>query len=102
MRPHTLELTDQQRAELERIRDRDHRAYMRECAAALLKVAAGYSARHVAMHGLNKPRQADTVYRWLSKYNSGGLQALVHKPRGHRGFSPSAGRSPARTHPSTS
>lgn len=102
MRHHTLELTDQQRTELERTRNRDHRAYLRECAGALLKVADGQSARQVALHGLNKPRQADTVYRWLSKYKSGGIQALVHKERGHRGFSPSGGRTTKGSDPPTS
>ncbi|MFL5733170.1 MAG: helix-turn-helix domain-containing protein [Chloroflexia bacterium] len=97
----TVDLTDQQRVELVRTRDRDHRAYLRECAAALLKVADGQSARQVALSGLNKPRQADTVYRWLSKYKSGGIAALVHKQRGHRGFSPSAGGSAKRTDPPT-
>src|SRR4051812_27384956 len=101
MRQHTLELSEQQRIELERIRDRDHRAYLRECAAALLKVADGQSARQVAHNGLNKSRQADTVYRWLIKYNSGGIAALVHKQRGHRGFSPSAGRATAGADPTT-
>src|SRR5215213_4335738 len=102
MRQRTLELTDQQRAELERTRDRDPRPYLRECAAALLKVAQGQSARQVAISGLNKPRPPDTVYRWLSKYNKGGIQALVHKQRGHRGFCPSAGRTTEGTDPSTS
>ena len=64
---------------------------MRECAAALLKVARGECARQVALHGLGRPRKADTVYLWLDKYEEGGLKALEHRPRGHRGFSPSAG-----------
>ena len=92
MRQLTLELSTEQRAELERTRDRDHRAYMRECAAALLKVADGQSAHQVANHALNNKRQADTLYRWIRKYKSDGLAGLVHKQRGHRGFSPSAGR----------
>jgi transposase len=66
---------------------------MREYAAALLKIADGQSANYVAQHGLNHKRDPDTLYRWLSKYKQGGLSALVHKQRGHRGFSPSRGRS---------
>src|SRR4051812_43262451 len=89
----TLDLNEQQRKELEHVRDRDPRAYLRECAAALLKISDGLSPHHIAKHSLNKPRHADTVYRWLTKYNHGGLEALIHKPRGHRGFSPSRGRS---------
>ncbi len=102
MRQLTLSLNEQQRQELEQVRDRDSRAYLRECAAALLKIAEGQSPHQVAKQGLNKRRQADTVYRWLRKYNSGGLAALVHKPRGHRGFSPSRGRSTEGTDPPSS
>jgi transposase len=75
---------------------------MREYASALLKIADGLSANHVAQHGLYKKRDPDTLYRWLNKYKAGGLQALVHKQRGHRGFSPSRGRSVEGTDPPTS
>jgi hypothetical protein len=75
---------------------------MREYAAALLKIAEGQSANHVAQYGLNHRRDPDTLYRWLSKYKGGGLQALVHKQRGHRGFSPSRGRRVEATDPSAS
>ena len=102
MRQHSLELSQEARQELERTRDRDKRAYMREYAAALLKIADGQSANQVAQYGLNKRRDPDTLYRWLTKYKQGGLQALVHKERGHRGFSPSRGRSPEGTDPPTS
>lgn len=91
MRRRTLDLDPDRRAELERARDRDPRAYLRERAAALLKVADGQPARRVALHGLNRHRKPDTVYGWLGRYESRGLAGLVHKPRGHRGFPPSAG-----------
>ena len=45
MHQHTLELKADQRRELERTRDRDKRAYMREYAAALLKIADGLLER---------------------------------------------------------
>jgi Helix-turn-helix domain len=90
MRRRELPLSLEQRSELQRVRDTDRRAYLRECAAALLKIADGASAHWVANYGLHKPRPADTVYRWLDKYLAGGLENLVHRPRGHRGFSPSA------------
>src|SRR5436309_9772483 len=92
MKQHILQLSSEQRAELEHTRDRDKRAYMREYATALLKIADGQSANHVAQFVLHKKRDPDTLYRWLAKYTEGGLAALVHKKRGHRGFSPSAGR----------
>jgi hypothetical protein len=88
----TLTLTEAQRAELRQTRDHDRRPYLREMAGALLKIADGHSPCWVAQHGLLRRRAPDTVYRWLNQYLAGGLAALVHKPRGHRGFSPSASR----------
>mgnify|MGYP003288935070 CR=1 FL=1 len=92
MKQRSLEVSQEQRKELQHTRNRDHRAYMRECAAALLKIADGQSANSVAQFGLHHKRDPDTLYRWLNKYLSGGLQALVHKPSARRGFSPSARR----------
>jgi hypothetical protein len=92
MRPRTLTLTPAQRADLERTRGRDRRPYLRERAAAVLKVAAGSTARQVALHGLPTARKPETLYRWLDAYERRGLAGLVQRPRGHRGFSPSAGR----------
>ena len=88
-----LALTEGQRRELERARDRDPRPYLRERAAALLRVAAGESPHAVALGGLGllRPRKPDTVYEWLRRYRAGGAAGLVARPRGHRGFSPSGG-----------
>ena len=94
MRARTLTLTPEQRAELETARAHDRRPYLRERAAALLKVADGWSGRRVAVHGLLTRRKPDTLYRWLDAYQRGGLSGLVQRPRGHRGFSPSARRGP--------
>lgn len=95
MQQRTLRLTAEQRTELERTRDRDHRAYLREIAAALLKIADGMAPYAVARHGLYKRRQPDTVYRWLNAYQRQGLAGVIHRPRGHRGISPPAGRGAA-------
>ena len=84
----TLALTAVQRTELEQTRDHDRRPYLRECAAALLKIADGATAHQVARHGLHKPRDPDTVSRWLTVYQTAGLAGLVHRQRGHRGRSP--------------
>ena len=86
-----LTLSDAQRRELEHTRDHDRRPYLRERAAALLKIAQGQTAHHVARSGLHKPRDPDTLYAWLDRYEHGGLPGLVQRPRGDRGFSPSAG-----------
>jgi Helix-turn-helix domain len=88
MHPRTLVLTPAQYAELVWTRDHDRRAYLRERAAALLKVAAGQTAHHVARHGLHKPRDPDTLYRWLDVYAQDGLAGLVHRPRRSRGLDP--------------
>src|SRR5215208_2962408 len=81
----TLELTDEQRAELERYRDHDGRPYVRERCAALLKVAAHRSPHWVARHGLLKPRDPDTVYGWLTGYQRTGVAGLIaHRHGGAR------------------
>ena len=90
MRPKTLELTVEQRAELVRTRDRDRRPYLREIAAALVKVADGQTARHVALTGLGKSRKPDTVTGWVDRYAANGLAGVIHRPRRKPGISPPA------------
>jgi hypothetical protein len=51
-----LNLTIEQQAGLESLQDREARPYVRERAAALLKIAAGQSGLQVATRGLLKPR----------------------------------------------
>ncbi len=99
MHQRSVTLTAAQRAELEQVRDRDRRAYLRECAAAILKIADGQSAHAVARAGLLKRRKPDTVYTWLNKFARQGIAGLVHLPSGHRGFSPSGGRTTRRDGP---
>ena|SRR5688500_1480216 len=91
MRPRTLALTAEARGALEHARDREGRAYLRERAAALLKIADGQTIPRVAAAGLHRPRTPKTVRGWLNAYRDGGLAGLVQRERGHRGFSPSAG-----------
>lgn len=52
--------------------------YVRERAAALLKIDQGQSARQVALHGLLQPRGDDTIYQWVHRYQSQGLAGLIH------------------------
>lgn len=92
MRPRTLSLSAAQRAELEQARDHDQRPYLRERAAALLKIADGQSVCAVAAHGLLRRRQPETVTAWLNRYQAEGFAGLVQHARGWRGFSPSAAR----------
>lgn len=88
--PLTIELSEKQRKELEQVRDQDMRPYMREHAAAILKVADGLSGRQTALHGLLKGRWPDTVYRWVKRYQAQGLKGLeIKSGRGRKpSFSP--------------
>ena len=81
----TLALSDEQRAELLRHRDHDPKPYVRERAAALLKVADGHSPYAVANTGLLRRRDPDTVYAWLDHYLGEGLPGLLaHRHGGDR------------------
>jgi hypothetical protein len=85
-----LALTEAEKAELTDIRDHHEKPYLREKAAALLKVAAGVSPHQVALTGLLKPRSPDAIYRWLDRYEAAGVAGLViQEGRGRKpAFSP--------------
>jgi hypothetical protein len=93
-----LELGQSERRELEHIRDHHPKPYVRERAAAVLKLADGLSARFIALFGLLKKREPDTVGAWRRLYLSEGINGLAIKPgRGRKpAFSPSASRRPVR------
>lgn len=90
-KPLQIELNASEYKELEHMRDKSPKAYLRERAAAILKVAAGQSASEVARHGLLKPRQYQTLCHWVQRYQSEGIQGLLLRPgRGRKAaFSPS-------------
>ena len=90
MTPRTLTVTQAQREALERMRDHDPTPYKRERAAAILKIAQGEIAEHVARTGLYKSRDPDTVRRWLDRFLAGGAAGLTIRPgRGRKpAFSP--------------
>ena len=87
-----FDLTSAERVELTRLRDTAPQAYLRERAAALLKVADGMSAARVARVGLLRPRKPDTVYSWLDRFIEAGIEGLrMREGRGRKpAFSPSA------------
>lgn len=85
--PRTLSLSADQRAALVRLRDHSPLPYLRERAAALLKVAAGGVLKHVARFGLLRPRAEETVAAWLDRYQAEGVAGL--------GVRPGRGRKPA-------
>lgn len=78
----TLTLTEDQRQELLLLRDHDPRPYVRERGAALLKIADGQSPHRVALRGLLKPRDPDTIYGWLDDYLDSGVAGLIAHPQG--------------------
>jgi transposase len=78
-KPLTIDLTPEQRRELEYTRDHHELAYVRERASAVLKIADGMSGRQVALAGLLKRRKTDTVYDWFHRYQAEGLAGLKIK-----------------------
>lgn len=85
-------LTRSQREALIQARDRHPKPYVRERAAAILKVAAGHSLTQVAQHGLYRTRGIETVSDWITRYEAEGITGLlVRAGRGRKpAFSPSA------------
>jgi hypothetical protein len=86
-----LTLDPDQRATLTAARDHHPKPYVRERAAALLKVASGLAIRCAAADSL-RPRRPETVGAWVHGYLRRGLAALlVAKGRGRKpAFSPGA------------
>ncbi|MEP7358370.1 MAG: IS630 family transposase, partial [Anaerolineales bacterium] len=80
-----LELSAAQTHELEQLRDQSDKPYLRERAAALLKLAAGQSGLAIARQGLLRTRWPDTVYEWVKRYRAGGAAGLrIHPGRGRK------------------
>ena len=78
-KPLIITLTAEQKRELEHARDSHQRPYVRERAAAILKITEGKSGRQVALRGLLKRRKPDTAYSWAHRYLSEGLKGLLVK-----------------------
>ncbi len=78
----TVELDAGQRETLIQHRDHDPRPSVREGCAAIFKIADGVAPSWVARHGLGKPRDPDTVYAWLSRYEPIGCVGLLVRQRG--------------------
>lgn len=75
----TIKLTGKEKRELKEVRKKHPKAYMRERAAAILKISNGKSPHYVALQGLLKKRDPDTVYEWLDRYEAAGLAGLQIK-----------------------
>lgn len=96
----TIVLADDVREQLEKWRDTAAKPYLRERAAAILKIAAGMSPHAVAVAGLLKPHAPDTLYAWLDRFELEGCTGLIIRPgRGRKpAFSPSVPRQRHRAH----
>jgi hypothetical protein len=93
--PLQVNLSEKQREELVDVRDRHEKPYMREKAAAVLKVAGppgeeGQSARQVARSGLLRKRSSKAVRGWIHTYKEEGIEGfVVEEGRGQKpAFSP--------------
>lgn len=89
-RRYVITLEDGQVRELEGLRDHHAKPYIRERAAAILKVHDGASARQVGREGLLRPRRHGTVCGWLHRYQQEGASGLgIRAGRGRKpAFSP--------------
>lgn len=91
----TILLTAAEETTLVEARDHHPVPYARERAAAVLKVAAGWSVRRVAAEGLLRPRRPETVGEWVDRYLERGVVALGVRPgRGRKPVYAQAGLSP--------
>lgn len=75
-----LSLVPEKRLELVILRDTGEQPYMRERAAALIKISDGQSAYAVARSGLHKKRDVDAVYGWIDRYEEKGIDGLKILP----------------------
>lgn len=76
----TVDLDAEDRNRLEQVIKTSPKPYLRERAAAILKVADGEVAYQVARTGLLRPRDPDTVYGWLQRFESAGVAGLTIRP----------------------
>lgn len=84
-RIYQVELEAGQRETLVAMRDHHPKAYLRERAAAILKVAEGQTIQAVAGGGLLRTREWETVAGWVKGYVSKGLGRLyVQAGRGRK------------------
>lgn len=77
-----VQLNAEQQRELQDARDHHPKPYVRERSAAILLMAEGKSPHWIAKHGILKPREPDTLYRWVNWYQTQGLAGLVAHQQG--------------------
>jgi macrodomain Ter protein organizer (MatP/YcbG family) len=74
-----IHLSGTQQAELVEIRNHHAKPYMRERAAAILKVDNGELLTQVAEEGLLKRHEPETVHEWIKNYLQRGVKGLSIK-----------------------
>jgi hypothetical protein len=86
-----LALSAGQRVELVELRDHAPKPYLRERAAAVLKVADGQAVEVVARQGLLRRWDRHALYIWLERFEAEGVAGLkIRRGRGRKpAFSPS-------------
>jgi len=96
-----VDLSEAQQQELVKARDEHPKAFIRERAAAVLKVASGKTVTEVAEAGLLKRHEPETVHWWIKRYLQAGVKGWQVKPgRGRKAlFSPSGGGASRRDAP---
>ena len=86
-----LALSAEQRTTLLQMRDHAPKPYLRERAAALLKIADGQAVEVVAREGLLRRWDRHALYVWLERFEAAGVAGLtIRRGRGRKpAFSPS-------------
>jgi hypothetical protein len=86
-----LTLSAEQRSALVQLRDHAAKPYLRERAAAVLKVADGQAVEVVARAGLLRRWDRHALADWLDRFEANGVAGLTIRPgRGRKpAFSPS-------------
>lgn len=80
-----VNLSEAQVQELENVRRTAHKPYLRERAAAVLKVAGGETVTAVAEKGLLIRHEPETVHTWIKAYLKDGLAGwVIRAGRGRR------------------
>jgi hypothetical protein len=84
-------LSAEEVAELTKTCHYSTKAYLRERASAILKLAKLQTAQQIASAGLLRPRARQTVASWFHRFQSDGIKGLEIKTgRGRKpAFSPS-------------
>ncbi len=83
--PYHLDLSAAQTAGLHDLRDHARLPYLRERAAVLLAVANGQSIRQAARTAGLTPHTAESVCRWVHRYQAEGRTGLrIRKGRGRK------------------